>query len=123
MSRILLFVAAFAALGLTQSATAQTEWSPGVTEVAPGVREIDGKKLPSQGVDMSAVETLIKEEKSLRAVRDLLGGDGITSIGPADTTVHIYKVQDTATGKPLIVLLFVKDDDEIVDHLVQDRIR
>lgn len=91
--------------------------TPGVTELAPGVQQIDGAKVPSLGIDTTALEAVIKEKRSFRAVRKLLQGDGITSVGPGNTTVHMYKVHDTVSGKDQVLILFVKGD-EIVDHLL-----
>jgi hypothetical protein len=92
--------------------------SPGVTDVAPGVREIDGSKVPSVTIDSTALEATIKEKKSLRSVSGMLGGDGITNVGPGGSIVHIYKAHDTVANKDVVVILFVKDG-EIVDHLIQ----
>jgi len=109
-----LLAAAALVTALAASAAAQT---PGVTEVAPGVREIDGAKVPSVSAETAALEAMINDKKSLRAVRKMLGGDGITSPGPQGTTVHMYKMHDKTTGKDQVVVLFVKGD-AIVDHLI-----
>ena len=109
------FVAGLLAAG---SAAARGDPTPGVVDVAPGVRAIDGAKVPSVALDASALEAAITDRKSLRAVKKQLGGDGITSIGPANTTLHMYKAHDTVTGKDLVVVLFVKGD-EIVDHMIR----
>ena len=98
---------------------AQDEPTPGVESPAPGVRIIHGNEVPSIGVDAAALEAAIKDKHSFRAVKPLLGGNGIPSIGPGGTTVHIYKAHDTVTAKNLVVVLFVKDD-TIVDYAIQD---
>jgi hypothetical protein len=118
MPRYLVCAVLFAGLAAPELCAAQDSPTPGVTNVAPGVREIDGSKVPSVGIDVGALEAIIKEKKSLSAVRDVLQGDGVTSIGPAGTTVHIYKAHDTVSAKNLVLILFVKGD-VIVDHLVQ----
>ena len=64
-------------------------------------------------------QAAIKDKHSFRAGKPLLGGNGIPSIGPGGTTVHIYKTHDTVTAKNLVVVLFVKDD-TIVDYAIQD---
>jgi len=102
--------------GLATGAIAET---PGVENVAPGVRVIHGDEVPSAGIDSGALEALIKEKHSFRAANKMLGDNGIDSVGPSGTTVHIYKAHDTATGKKLVVLLFVKED-AIVDYSIQD---
>jgi hypothetical protein len=112
MSKILVCAGIVAILIVPASA----EETPGVTQIAPGVQQVDGAKVPSQTVDMAALEALIKDKKSLRAVKGVLHGDGVTSVGPAGTTAHMYKVHDTASGKDLVLILFV-DGDKIVDHL------
>ena len=117
MRKVLACAVALAVLAVSQSSAAQTERIPGVEDIAPGVRTIDGSKVPSLSLDASALEAAIKEKSSLRAMRKLLGGDGIASIGPANTVTHMYKVHDTVTGKDLVVILFVKGD-TIVDHLI-----
>lgn len=95
----------------------QESETPGVTEVAPGVRQIDGAKVPSRSVDTAAVEALIKESKSFSAVAKVLGGKGIASPGPANTTTHMYKITDQASGKAQVVVLFVRGN-AIVDYLI-----
>jgi len=112
-------VCAAALAGLVAAGPAEA-WAdpPGVTTVAPGVQVIDGAKVPRQSVDASALEALIKDKKSLRAVKKFLKADAVTSVGPGGSTVHMYKIHDTATDKDLIAILFVKGD-EIVDHLVR----
>ena len=86
--------------------------------MAPGVRVVDGAKVPSISLDAPALDAAITAKKSLRAVRGLLGGNGITSEGPGGTVLHMYKVHDTVTAKDMVVVLFVKGD-EIVEHLIQ----
>jgi hypothetical protein len=117
MLKRLVWAAGFAGVIAAQSSAAQTNPTPGVETVAPGVQVVDGAKVPSLSLDAAALEATIKEKKSLRAVRKQLGGDGVTSIGPENTTVHMYKVHDTVTSQDLVVILFVKGD-AIVDHLV-----
>jgi hypothetical protein len=90
-----------------------------VENVAPGVRVIHGDQVPSQGIDRAALEAAFQDKKPYSDVRDLLGGDGIPTVGPAGTTVHIYKAHDTATAQKLVVIVFVKDG-EVVSHLIQD---
>ncbi len=82
------------------------------------MRVIHGDQVPSISVDSAALEALITDKKSLRAVSKQLGGGGITSIGPSGTTLHMYKAHDTVTGKDLVVILFVRGD-AIVDHLIE----
>ena len=118
MLKITACAAALAALFAAEPCAAQSGPTPGVTDVAPGVRVVDGAKVPSQNLDAAALEAAITAKKSLRAVRGLLGGDGITSDGPAGTVVHMYKVHDTVTAKDMVVVLFVQGD-TIVDHLIQ----
>lgn len=96
---------------------AQDRPTPGVTEVASGVREIDGAKVPSLRFDAASLEATLKEKKSFGEVKKLLGGAGIASVGPAGTTTHMYKVLDTATGKQMVLILFVRGN-QIVDHLL-----
>lgn len=97
----------------------QTQDTPtsGVVEVSPGVREIDGAKVPALRFDAASLEATLKEKKSFRDVKKLLGGAGIASVGPADTTTHMYKLLDTATHKQMVLILFVRGD-EIVKHLL-----
>ena len=110
---------AIAVAGFTcaQPCSAQTSETPGVTEVAPGVRKIDGSKVPSLRLDATGLEATIKERKSFSAAKKLLGGDGISNVGPGGSTVHMYKVHDTISGKNVVVVLFVKGD-AIVDYLI-----
>jgi len=118
MRTLLACAAVLAAPFSAEPAAAQDAPTPGVTDVVPGVRVVDGAKVPSHSLDASALEATITAKKSLRAVRGQLGGDGITSVGPSGTTLHMYKVQDTVTGKEMVVVLFVKGD-EIVEHLIR----
>jgi hypothetical protein len=99
--------------------SAEDKPTPGVVDVAPGVREVDGSKVPSQGIDVGALKAMLDAKKPYADVRDFLGGDGIATVGPAGSTVHLYKVHDTVTAANEIVILFVKDD-AVVDHLVQE---
>ena len=117
MRTVFLSAAALAVILAAGSSAAQDAPTPGVTDVAPGVRVVDGAKVPSHSLDAATLEAAITAKKSLRAVRGLLGGDGITSQGPGGTVLHMYKVHDTVTAKDMVVILFVKGD-EIVDHLI-----
>ncbi|MEO8115199.1 MAG: hypothetical protein ABI655_12505 [Phenylobacterium sp.] len=81
------------------------------------MRSIDGAKVPALRFEGASLEATLKEKKSFRDVKKLLGGAGIASVGPAGTTTHMYKVLDTATGKQMVLILFVRGD-EIVDHLL-----
>jgi hypothetical protein len=119
MLRVLACTALIAGILAGEPASAQSDPTPGVENVAPGVRVIHGNEVPSIGVDTSALEAMIKEKHSFGAAKELLGGDGIDSVGPAGSTVHIYKVHDTVTAKNFVVILFVKDD-EIVDYLMRE---
>jgi len=118
MLKPLACAAVLAGLLAAGSSTAQSGPTPGVQDVAPGVRVVDGAKVPSTSLDATALEAVITAKKSLRAVRGLLGGDGITSAGPDRTVLHMYKVHDTVTAKDMVVVLFVRGD-VIVDHLIQ----
>jgi hypothetical protein len=118
MLKAMACTAFIAASVLSQSSVAQ-ESTPGVENVAPGVRVIHGDQVPSIGVDAAALEAMIKQKHSFDAAKDLLGGEGVDSVGPGGTTVHIYKAHDTVTAKNLVVILFVKDD-AIVNYLIQD---
>lgn len=106
-----------AVAGFVQPCAAQTNGMPGVTEIAPGVQQIDGGKVPSINLDAPALEAYLKEKKSFSAAKKLLGGSGIKSVGPAKSTVHMYKVHDVISGKDLVVVLFVKGD-AILDYLI-----
>ena len=117
MLRLLFPALAVAGFTCVQPCSAQTSVSPGVREIAPGVREIDGSKVPSLHLDATALEATIREKKSFSAAKKLLGGNGISNVGPGNSIVHMYKVYDTKTGKDLVVILFVKGD-AIVDHLI-----
>ena len=108
-----------AGLIMSETCAAQDAPTPGVENVAPGVRVIHGDEVPSVGIDAAALEAMIKEKHSFRDAKEMLGGGGIASVGPGGTTVHIYKAHDTATGRKLVVLLFVKDD-TVVNDLIQD---
>ena len=112
----LISAAAIAGL-IATGATAQN--TPGVENVAPGVRVIHGDEVPSQGVDRAALEAAFNDKKSYSDMRDLLGGDGIATVGPGGSTVHIYKAHDTATAAKLVVIVFVKDG-AVVNHIIQD---
>jgi hypothetical protein len=118
MRTLLMWAALGAALSVAEPSAAQDGPAPGVTDVAPGVRVVDGAKVPSTSLDAAALDAAITAKKSLRAVRGLLGGNGITSEGPSGTMLRMYKVRDTVTGKGMVVVLFVKGD-EIVEHLIQ----
>lgn len=96
---------------------AQRDESPGVREVAPGVRQIDGSKVSAINVDTAALAAALKADKSFAEARKLLGGSGIVSAGPSNTVTHMYKVRDTASGKDMVVILFVKGK-TVVDHLI-----
>lgn len=110
------FVIMVTALLLPTGIIQETE-TPGVTEVAPGVRRIEGAKVPTTSVDTVALEALIKETKSFGEVAKLLGGKGIASPGPANTTTHMFKISDQATGKAQVLVLFVRGN-AIVDYLI-----
>jgi len=110
-------VAAIAVAGLVQPGAEQASEVPGVTEIAPGVQRIDGSKVPSIRLDAPALEASLKEKKSFGAAKKLLGGNGIKSVGPGNSTVHMYKVHDVVSGKDLVVILFVKGD-AILDYLI-----
>lgn len=88
--------------------TAQDNATPGVSQVAPGVTQIDGAKVPSQSVDIDALRTTLATETSFTALKKLLGGNGVESMGPSGTTLHMYKVSDQGTKANYVVILFVK---------------
>ncbi|OXE37479.1 MAG: hypothetical protein CGW95_01355 [Phenylobacterium zucineum] len=98
MLRSLALAIALVSLAAPTVSQAQDGNTPGVTEIAPGVREIDGTKVPSLRFEAESLEVTLKEEKSFRKIKKLLGGEGIASVGPGGTTTHMYKVLDTTTA-------------------------
>jgi hypothetical protein len=118
MERHLICAAALASLLAMEAGAARAQPVPGVQDIAPGVRVVDGAKVPRLSLDATALQTAIKEKPSFRAVKKLLGGDGVTSPGGGGSTVHMYKLHDTVTGKDMVAILFVQGD-RIVDHLLE----
>lgn len=103
---------------LAQPGYAQESLPAGVEQVGPGVLRVDGSKVPSISLDTAAFEAAIKEDKSFSAAKRLLGGNGIPSVGPGGSTVHMYKVHDQALAKDLVLILFVNGN-SILDYLIK----
>jgi hypothetical protein len=101
------------------AAEAQTE--PAVKEIAPGVTSIDGARVRVNSVDLASLEGIIRQTASLASVQQMLGVAEVVSPGPSGTMVHMYRITDTATNAPKLLLVFVQGSDHIVDHLVTDR--
>lgn len=116
MLKALTCAAVLSGLLVTHSAAAPP--TPGVEDIAPGVRVVDGAKVPRLSLDATALRAAIQEKKSFRAVKKLLGGDGVTAPGGGGSTVHMYKLHDTATDKDMVAILFVQGD-RIVDQLFE----
>lgn len=103
----------------TSSSTVQAQSTnpPGVTEVAPGVREIDGGKVPSTQISVSALKAAIEKDRSFAATKRLFAVPGIASLGPAGTTTYMYKVHDTDTNVDMVAILFVKGG-RVLNYLI-----
>jgi hypothetical protein len=117
MRNFFVCTALFACLVAPEFSAAQDKPTPDGADGASGVQGIMGSKMPSLDVDVNALEAVINEKKSFSAVRDVLQGDGVTSVGQGGITLHIYKAHDTVSAKKLVLILYVKDG-VIVDHLV-----
>lgn len=117
MPRGLACAVAIACLAGASASQAQAGATPGVTEIAPGVRVIEGAEVPSLRLDAASLEQTLKQKGSFRDLKKILGGAGIASVGPAGTTTHMYKLQDTSTGKQMVLILFVRGN-KVVDHLL-----
>lgn len=117
MVRSLVLAVAAACLAAPSVCKAQDGPTPGVTEPMPGVQVIDGAAVPALRLEAASLEATLKEDKSFAEIKRLLGGAGIPSVGPAGTTTHMYKLLDTATGKQMVLILFVRGN-RIVDYLL-----
>lgn len=92
-----------------------------VTQIAPGVQMIDGSKADNQQVDLPALEALLAKRGSFSDVKRMIGGSAtVYPAGPA-TMVHMYTMQDVATQRKVLVLVFVGGGNKVVDSLVTDR--
>ncbi|MEP7223122.1 MAG: hypothetical protein ABI673_10720 [Novosphingobium sp.] len=102
-------LAAILAAFVVCPAAAQSDSTPGVTEVAPGVRQIDGANVPSTHVGFAALKAAIEKDQSFKAAKKLFSAAGIASPGPSGTTTYMYKIHDPETNADGVAILFVKD--------------
>ncbi len=94
---------------------------PAVREIAPGVTVIDGGRVRVDAVNLAALEETISQTASLAAVQRVVGRAEVVSPGGGGTMVHMYRLTDTTTNSPKLLLVFVQGQDQIVEHLVTDR--
>lgn len=116
----LVSVSALALSLVSAPAAAQTKAPPAVREVAPGVTEVDGGRVRVDTVDLATLEATITRTSSLAAVERMIGHAEVASPAGNGILVHMYRITDTATNAPKLLLVFAQGD-RIVDHLVTDR--
>lgn len=108
MPRFAAVLSMLVAAAASQPVLAQSSNIPGVTEAAPGVQSIDGAKVPSTRLSVSALKAAIEGDRSYSKIKRLFTVAGIASPGPAGTTTYMFKVHDTDTDKDVVAILFVK---------------
>lgn len=121
MRPVTILIAACAALG-PYALPANAQSGPAVQEVAPGVTIVDGARVRVNEVDLASLEETINRTASLAAVQGMIGVAEVISPGPGGTEVHMYRLTDTATNAPKLLLVFVQGRRRIVDHLISDRV-
>ena len=118
MPKLAAVVSMFLVAAASQPVFAQSSGTPGVTEAAPGVQRIDGAKVPSTRLSVSALKAAIEGDRSYSKIKRLFTVAGIASPGPAGTTTYMFKVHDTDTEKDVVAILFVKGG-SILNYLIR----
>lgn len=111
------FVLAIAAGGCAMVEPAE----PGITTVAPGVQSIDGSQVRVVEVDLPALEALLAKRGPMQDVVKMIGkspGGAYPAAGGTET--HMYRMEDVATKRKVLVIVFVKAG-RVVDSMVTDR--
>ncbi|HOY77028.1 MAG TPA: hypothetical protein PLN33_04435 [Hyphomonadaceae bacterium] len=94
---------------------------PGITTIAPGVQRIDGSQVRVDEVDLPALEALLAKHGPMQDVIKMIGktpGGAYPAAGGTES--HMYRMEDAATKRKVLVIVFVKNG-RVVDSLVTDR--
>ena len=93
---------------------------PGITTIAPGVTQIDGAKVRTSEVDLPALEALLAKKGPMADVVKVIGKAPMVNPAGGGTDAHMYKLDDKATGRKVLVIVFVRNG-MVGDSLVTER--
>lgn len=93
---------------------------PGITTLAPGVTQIDGAKVRTGEVDLQALEALLAKKGPMSDVVKMIGKAPMVNPSGGGVDAHMYKLDDKATGRKVLVIVFVQNG-QVGDSLVTDR--
>lgn len=93
---------------------------PGITTLAPGVVHIDGAQVRTGEVDLPKLEALLGAKGSMSDVVKMIGKAPMVNPAGGGTDSHMYKLDDAATKRKVLVIVFVNGG-RVVDSLVTDR--